>query len=52
MKTNSQSPQPRQRMPATWRRLGANGRMLASYIAFFAVSLLVFDAVILLSLLP
>ena len=41
---------PRRRTPL--RRLGPDGRMLAGYAAFFAVALLIFDAVILLSLLP
>lgn len=48
-------PQPalcRRRKPALWRRLGPGGRLLAGYVAFFAVSLGIFDAVILLSLLP
>jgi hypothetical protein len=34
------------------RRLGPGGRMLAGYVAFFTVALLIFDAMILLSLLP
>jgi hypothetical protein len=32
--------------------MGTPGRMLAGYIAFFTVSLLLFNAMILLSLLP
>lgn len=37
---------------AAWRRMSPSRRMLASYIAFFTVALLIFDAMILLSLLP
>lgn len=33
-------------------RLGANERMLAAYFAYFTVALLIFDAVIFLSLVP
>jgi len=43
---------PCQRNGAAWRRLSAGKRMLAGYIAFFAAALLIFDAMILLSLLP
>ena len=43
---------PHQRKDDAWRRMGAGGRMLTGYVAFFAVSLLTFDAMILLSLLP
>jgi len=43
-------PCPRRR--SSLRRLGADGRMLAGYVAFFAVALLIFNAMILASLLP
>ncbi len=52
MRTSGQNPVPCQRMVAAWRRMSARGRMLAGYIAFFAAALLIFDAMIFLSLLP
>ena len=52
MRTSSQTTTLSQRKAAAWRRMGASGRMLAGYIAFFTVALLIFDAMILLSLLP
>ncbi len=52
MRISSQTPVPCQRKDAAWRRISPSRRMLASYIAFFTVALLVFDAMILLSLLP
>ncbi|MBE9553644.1 MAG: hypothetical protein IMF05_09300 [Proteobacteria bacterium] len=52
MRISSQFPVPCQRKAAAWRRMGASGRMLVGYIAFFTVALLIFDAMILLSLLP
>ncbi len=52
MRTSGQSPVPCQRKAAAWRRLSARGRMLTGYIAFFTAALLIFDAMILLSLLP
>ena len=41
-----------QRKAAAWRRMSSSGRMLAGYIAYFTAALLIFDAMILLSLLP
>ena len=52
MKINSQTTTLSQRKAAAWRRMSARGRMLAGYIAFFTVALLIFDAMILMSLLP
>ena len=52
MKTDNQPPRLPQRLPATWRRMSASDRMLAGYVAFFTVALLLFDAMIVLSLLP
>jgi len=52
MTTGKQTPVPCRRKGAARRRLGASGRMLVSYLAFVAVSLLIFDALILMSLLP
>jgi hypothetical protein len=42
----------RQRRHAAIRRMSTANRMLAGYVGFFAVALLIFDAVIVLSLLP
>ena len=52
MRISSQFPVPCQRKGAVWRRMSASGRMLTAYIVFFAVALLIFDAMIFLSLLP
>jgi hypothetical protein len=52
MRKSSQTTIFSQRKAAAWRRMGASGRLLAGYIAFFTVALLIFDAMILLSLLP
>lgn len=50
--TGEWAPVPYQRKSAARRRLSARGRMLVGYLTFFAVSLLIFDALILMSLLP
>jgi len=52
MTTGKQDPIARRRKGAAKRRLSASGRMLVSYLAFVAASLLIFDALILMSLLP
>ena len=52
MSTNSQISAPGLRKIDARRRRSANWRMLAAYCAFFTVALLIFDAMILLSLLP
>ena len=52
MRISSQFPVHCKRKGAARRRMSARGRMLAGYIAFFTVALLIFDAMILLSLLP
>ena len=52
MTISSQTPVPCQRKDTAWRRMSPSKRMFASYIAFFTVALLIFDAMILLSLLP
>ena len=52
MSTTGQISAPRLRKADARRRRGANRRMLAAYCAFFTVALLIFDAMILLSLLP
>ena len=52
MTTGEQAPVPYLRKNATKRRLGAGGRIRVGYLAFFAVALLIFDAMILVSLLP
>ncbi len=49
--TDNWAPVPYQRKSAARRRLSARGRLLVGYVTFVAVSLLIFDALILMSLL-
>ena len=50
--TGKQGPVPHKRKSTAKRRLSAGGRMLIGYLTFFAAALLIFDALILISLLP
>ncbi|MCK4867513.1 MAG: hypothetical protein KAT39_05650 [Alphaproteobacteria bacterium] len=52
MRKSSQTPIPCQRKGAAWWRMSPSRRMLAGYIVFFTVAFLIFDSMILLSLLP
>lgn len=52
MRTSDQAPHFCQRTATLWQRMDAGARILAGYIAFFTVALLIFDAMIFLSLLP
>jgi hypothetical protein len=51
-KTGKCAPVPYKRKRAAKRRLSVRGRLLVGYLTFFAISLLIFDALVLVSLLP
>jgi hypothetical protein len=51
-KTGKCAPVPYTRKRAAKRRLSVRGRLLVGYLTFFAISLLIFDALVLVSLLP